>query len=225
MDVSNKSVEAEKTSPKKIPRKLKTFIFVLEVVLIIALLVLWFSSDSLQQSKSLWVLFLYCFPAEFLIAIVPHEPVLLFFGKFYAPLTVALVSIAGTLLTEALNYSVFKYLTDSALYKKLSQKKAVSKLIDLFNKMPFVVLLIAGFTPVPFYPFRFLVVMARYPIWKYLLAIFLSRTPRFFLLSLAGQAFQIPNSLLVIIFVVLIAAANIPILKSFTKKKKKTNAL
>ena len=224
MDLLNKPEEAEKASPGKIPPKLKTFIFVLEISLIIAILVLWFSSDSLQQSKNLWVLFLYSFPAEFLIAIVPHEPVILFFGKFYAPLTVALISVAGTLLTEAMNYSVIKYMTGSALYKKLSRNKAVAKLIGLFNKKPFVVLLIAGFTPVPFYPFRFLVVMARYSVWKYLLAVFLSRTPRFFLLSLVGQAFQIPDSLLVIFFVVIIAVINIPVLKNLIKKKKKTNA-
>ncbi len=207
------------TPNSKTPPKLKAFIFILEIILILILLVFWFISDSLHTSKNLWVLFLYCFPAEFLIAIVPHEPVILFFGKFYAPLTVALISVAGTLLAEALNYSVFKYLTDTTLYKKLSRKKMVSKLIDLFNRMPFIALLVAGFTPIPFYPFRFLVVMAHYPIWKYLLAVFLSRTPRFFLLSLAGQVIKIPNSMLVVIFVILIAAANIPLLRSLIKKK------
>jgi ribonucleoside-triphosphate reductase len=136
-------------------------------------------------------------------------------------LTVALTATAGTLLAETLNYSVFKYLTDTTLYKKkISQKKIVSKLIDLFNRKPFVTLLVVAFTPIPFYPFRFLVVMAHYPIWKYLLALFLARTPRFFLLSLAGQSIKIPDSILVIIFVVLIAAANIPLLSSLIKKKK-----
>ncbi len=213
----------EAPNSKTLP-KLKAFIFILEIILILILLVFWFISDFLHTSKNLWVLFLYCFPAEFLIAIVPHEPVILFFGKFYAPLTVALISAAGTLLAEALNYSVFKYLTDTTLYKRLSRKKMVSKLIDLFNRMPFIALLIAGFTPIPFYPFRFLVVMAHYPIWKYLLAVFLSRTPRFFLLSLAGQAIKIPDSMLVIIFVILIAAVNIPFLRSLIKKKKKRNS-
>ncbi|MBN1273124.1 MAG: VTT domain-containing protein [Candidatus Aminicenantes bacterium] len=199
----------------------KTLVFIVELLLVGILLVLWFSSESIQQSKNLWVLFLYCFPAEFLIAIVPHEPVILYFGKFYPALTVALITSAGTLLTETLNYSVFQYVTDSKLFKKLSAKKTVSKLISLFNKAPFIALMVAGFTPIPFYPFRFLVVMARYPVLKYLSAVFLSRTPRFFILALIGKTFKFPDWLLVALFAVLILVANFPLLRKLFKKKQK----
>ena len=85
-------------------------------------------------------------------------------------------------------------------------------------------LFVAGFTPVPFYPFRFLVVMARYPRWKYLLAVFLSRTPRFYVLALLGQAIKIPDYLIIVIFIVLIASANIPLLRRFLKKKQRNKA-
>jgi membrane protein YqaA with SNARE-associated domain len=201
--------------------KVKTFIFALQITVVAALLVLWLSSESIQQSKSLWVLFIYSFPSQFLIPIVPHEPVLLYFGKFYAPLTVALVDIAGTLLTEALNYSVFKYIIDTNFFQKLRYRKTVTKVVDLFNRAPFVALLVAGLTPVPFYPFRFLVVMARYPIWKYLLAVFLSRTPRFYVLALIGRAIKIPDYLIIVLFIILIASANIPLLRKFFKKRQR----
>ena len=108
-----------KNKPRPVKPTVKTLIFVLEIVLVVTLLVIWASSKSLQQSKSLWVLFLYSFPAEFLIAIVPHEPILLYFGKFYSPLTVALVASAGTLLTEMLNYSVFKFVMDMKIFQKI----------------------------------------------------------------------------------------------------------
>ncbi len=201
--------------------KVKTLIFALQIIVIATLLVLWLSSESIQKSKDLWVLFIYSFPSQFLIPIVPHEPVLLYFGKFYAPLTVALVDIAGTLLTEALNYSVFKYIIDTNFFQKMRHRKAVTKVVELFNRAPFAALLIAGLTPVPFYPFRFLVVMAHYPIWKYLLAIFLSRTPRFFLLALIGQAINIPDYLIIAIFIILIASANFPLLRKFFKKRQR----
>jgi membrane protein YqaA with SNARE-associated domain len=165
------------------------------------------------------VLFFYSFPSEFLIAIVPHEPVLLYFGKFYQPLTVALVAIIGTVMTEAINYSVFKLVIDSNLFKKIHQGKMVIKIVELFKKAPFVALLVAGLTPVPFYPFRFLVVLTRYPLVKYLLAVFLSRTPRFFILALAGYMINIPDYLLIAIFIVLISAANIPLLRRFLKDR------
>ena len=204
---------------REIRSKVKTLIFALQIIVIAALLVVWLSSESIQKSKNLWVLFIYSFPSQFLIPIVPHEPVLLYFGKFYSPLTVALVDIAGTLLTEALNYSVFKYVIDTNFFQKLRHRKTVNKVVELFNRAPFVALFVAGLTPVPFYPFRFLVVMAHYPIWKYLLAVFLSRTPRFYVLALIGRAIKIPDYLIIAIFIILIASANIPLLRKFFKKR------
>lgn len=208
------------TGNPKSPSKIKTLIFILELALIITLLILWFSIDSFRNSKNLWVLFFYSFPAEFLIAIVPHEPMLLYFGKFYSPITVGLVTIASTLMTETLNYSTFKYVADLKAFGKVHRSKFMTKLISFFNKAPFTALLIAGFTPVPFYPFRFMVVMARYPIWKYLLATFLSRTPRFFILAYVGHSINIPDTWLVLLFVALILIIYLPLLKTLKKKRK-----
>jgi len=226
MKSKNNRLAIPLTKPNKTPSKIRIFIFALQVGLVIALLVLWLSSESIQKSRNLWVLFLYSFPSEFLIAIVPHEPALLYFGKFYNPLTIALVAIAGTLLTEALNYSVFKFVADTNFFQKIRHRKVVTKIVELFNKAPFVALLVAGFTPVPFYPFRFLVVIVRYPIWKYILAVFLSRTPRFYILALIGHAIKIPDYLLIALFIILLASANIPLLIKFSKKRQrnKTNA-
>lgn len=206
---------------KVAPSKIRTLTFILELALIITLLVLWFSSASIRESKNLWIFFFYSFPAEFLIAIVPHEPVLLYFSKFYSPLAVTLVAITGTVLAEMINYSVFKYVGDLKPFNRVRHTKWVSKTIELFNKVPFVALLVAGFTPVPFYPFRFLVVLARYPLPKYVLAIFLSRTPRFYLLALLGHIFKIPDYLFPVIFIALAIPLTYPLVKSLLKKQGK----
>lgn len=206
---------------KVVPSKIRTLTFILEVALIIVLLAVWFSSDSIRESKNLWIFFFYSFPAEFLIALVPHEPVLLYFSKFYSPLAVTLVAIAGTVLAEMINYSVFKYVGDLKPFNRVRHTKWVSRTIELFNKAPFVALLVAGFTPVPFYPFRFLVVLARYPLQKYLLAIFFSRTPRFYLLALLGHIFKIPDYLFPVIFIALAIPLAYPLLRSLLKKQGK----
>ena len=205
-----------KTRP--MPPWVKTCVFAFEVVFVVGLLVWWLTSAPLRESKSLWVLFLYCFPAEFIIATVPHEPVLLYFAKFYSPLTVALVSVAGTLLTEVLNYTVFKYMADLKVFRKMLASRTVQKTVHLFNKAPFTALWVAGFTPIPFYPFRFLVVIARYPLAKYLLAVLTSRAPRMYLIALAARAIRIPDYLILVITGVLIVAANVPILKKLFKR-------
>lgn len=209
------------------PPWIKTFLFVLQICLVLILLIVWLISESIRESKNLWVLFFYSFPAEFLIAVVPHEPILLFFGKFYEALTVAFVAGLSTLMTETLNYSVFKYVTDLKIFKSIQKKKTVSKIVDLFNRAPFLALWIAAFTPIPFYPFRFLVVLARYPLYKYILALSLSRIPRFFILALAGRAIQIPDFLLAVLFVILIVSMNLPLLKRHiqNRQEKRKDAL
>jgi len=205
----------------ELPSKIKILIFMLEISLIAVLLGLWFSSEAIQNSKNLWILFFYCFPSEFFIAIAPHEPVLLYFGKFYSPLTVALVSVAGTVLAEAINYSAIKFIADLRVARKARQSRIVNKVVDFFNKAPFTALFVAGFTPIPFYPFRFLVVLANYPLIKYLLAVFVSRTPRFFLISLVTYVIKIPDYLLVILFIILLLILNIPLLINFFKNRQK----
>jgi len=201
--------------------KARTFLFILQIIFVLALLALWLSSESIRTSKSLWILFFYSFPAEFLLSTVPHEPVILYFGKFYPPLKVALVAGAGTLLAEALNYSIFHYISFFNRFQKVRHTKFVQKIVDLFNRASFPALLVAGFTPVPFYPFRFLVVLAHYPLVKYLLALLLSRTPRFFLIALIGYTFKIPDYLLLALFVGLILAALVPYATNLLKKKRK----
>ncbi len=199
----------------------KTILFVLQISFVLGLLIVWLTSKDIQASKNLWVLFFYSFPSEFLIATVPHEPAILYFGKFYNPLTVALVAIPSTVLTEMLNYSVFKYITDLKIFRKLQEKKAVKKTIKFFNRAPFLTIWVAGLTPIPFYPIRFLVVLARYPMMKYTLAVFLSRFPRFLFLAYLGYKIQFPDYLLAALFVLLILAANISILRGIIKRKKK----
>jgi membrane protein YqaA with SNARE-associated domain len=210
--------EIGKILGKPAPRWGKTVLILLELILVLGLLVWWVGSESIRVNKSLWVLFFYCFPSEFLIAAVPHEPVIFYFAKFYSPLTVALISVAGTMLAEMLNYTFFRYIADMRVFNRMLDGKIVRKTVELFKKAPFLALCIAGFSPVPFYPFRFLVVLARYPIYKYVLALFVSRTPRFFLLALAARAIKLPDYFLVVLFIVLIAATNIPLLKKFGNK-------
>lgn len=210
------SKKKEETSPLL----KRTLLFALQLSFVFTLLIIWLTSKGLRESKSLWVLFFYSFPAEFLIATIPHEPALIYFGKFYPPFLVALIAVASTLITEALNYSVFKFITDIPPFQRIKRGKAVTKIVDLFNKAPFLALLVAGLTPVPFYPFRFLVVMAAYPAWKYLLAVFLSRTPRFIFLSFIGHAIKFPDYFLIILFVMMLLFPYLTVLRNRLKRKK-----
>ena len=205
--------------------RMRTYIFILEIVIILTLLFIWITSESLQRSKSLVVLFFYSFPSEFLIGLVPHEPVLLYFGRFHKPLTVALVAVVGTVFAEAINYSVFRFVADINFFKKINSTKMITRIVELFSRFQFAAILVAGFTPIPFYPIRFLVVMSHYPILKYLAAVFLSRAPRFYILAQIGYTIKIPDYALIVLFIILVITTNITIIRNLLKKDKEIKML
>ena len=198
---------------------IRTLVVALEITFVGALLLVWLLSDAARESKSLWILFLYSFPSEFLVAPVPHEPIFFYFGKFYPAWLVAGIAVTSTVMTEALNYSVFGYFTDLESFNRVHASRITRRVVDLFHKAPFVAVVVAGLLPIPFYPMRFIVVLARYPLGRYLLAVLVSRAPRFYVLSLLGSAFELPTWLLVVLFSVLILAANVPLVLRFAGKK------
>jgi membrane protein YqaA with SNARE-associated domain len=204
--------------------RVRLSIVLFELFFIAALTAVWFGCPGVRSSRNLWVLFFYNFPSQFLIAPVPHEPALLYFGKFYAPALVTLFAISGTLCTELLNYTCFQFFADLQALQKIWENRWVRFTVQLFKKAPFAALWIAGFTPIPFYPLRFLVVLARYPVWKYLLAVLLSRTPRFYIIAWAGNSIHISDLMLGIFFFFVTILLNIPVVMKLWNNRKEKRA-
>ena len=204
-----------------ISQRTRTILFFSELVFVAALFVIYFSSQSLRSSRHLWVLFLYSIPGNFLIDVIPYDPAIIFFARFHEPLFIALVGAAGIMASETINYTCFEYIVDQRFFDKVLKHKFIVKLIRLYNKAPFWTMLIVAFTPVPIYPFRFLVVMARFPLPKYLLALFLGRLPRLYLIALFGHTVVLPGYVYLIIFIVLSLIMYIPLVKLIQKKSKR----
>lgn len=213
------SEQVERTSKRVRPRT-KVLLIVAPIASLAALLGAWIAIPEVRESKSLWVLFLYCFPSEFVIAAIPHEPALLYFAKFYDPMTVAGVSAIGTVLTEWLNYGLVAYVRDRDVFRKALQGRTVTRLVGWFHRAPFAALWVAGFSPVPFYPFRFLAVVAKYRAWKYLLAVFLSRTPRFWIICVAGAALGFSDWMIVAFALVLGSLGLAPATRALWKRRR-----
>lgn len=196
----------EVTEERQPVRFRKPILLAAQILAVSSLLAAWLLIPGVRADRSLWILFLYCFPSEFLVASVPHEPVIVYFGQWYPAVTVAVVSAVGTVLTEAMNYSVISALLESGIAHRVTSSRMVERITARFSRAPFTALLVAGLTPVPFYPFRFLVVFAKYPRWRYLAAVMISRTPRFWLLSVFGATVPLSDGLILALFVVMIAA-------------------
>ena len=72
MKSNNNLSDISPAKSREIRPKIRTLIFALQIIVVAALLVVWLSSESIQKSKNLWVLFIYSFPSQFLIPIIPH---------------------------------------------------------------------------------------------------------------------------------------------------------
>lgn len=191
----------------------------LEVSLVLGLLAVWVGSEAVRAADHLGILFLYSFPSEFLVGLVPHEPVLIHYGRSHPAWIVAAVAAVGTVMAEAFNYSIFGYVYQRPNLQGIAQRPVVRQLVELFERRPFAAIVVAGFSPVPFFPVRFLVVMTAYPRLRYLAGVALSRTPRFFILAALGGLVEIPGGALAVLAVLLLATVNLPALASLLRSE------
>jgi len=139
----------------------------------------------------------YPIPANTAISLFPHEPVLIYFGKIGSVLPAALAASAGTLVAGYLDHTVFVPLLNLKKLAGYKEKDLYRAGIRYFNRWPFATLVVTGFTPIPFWPFKALSFSVHYPMGRYLLALFLARFPRYVLLAWVGTAFDVPNRVLI----------------------------
>jgi membrane protein YqaA with SNARE-associated domain len=157
------------------------------------------------QYNQLIILLLYSIPSQFIIAIIPHEPIIFYFSKYFSPLIVTLVTLLGTLFAEYLNYMLVKWFFKIPKVDDLRKYKTFKNATHYFLRLPFISLVIAAITPVPFYPFRIIAPASEYPLRKYLLALVVGRSPRFYILAYFGYVVPLPNEIIIVVFIVLLA--------------------
>ena len=141
----------------------------------------------------LLTVFLYSIPSNCAIAVFPHEPVLVLYGKTVNLWHLTIVATLGTILAAYLDYRFFSPLLNLSYSAKYKSHRYYQKAHKWFYRLPFLSLVVAGFSPIPFYPFKFMVYSSKYPLWRYLGAIAVGRFPRYLYLSALGYVFQIPN--------------------------------
>jgi len=146
-------------------------------------------------------LFIYSIPSNMAISIFPHEPLVVYFGKSHDPLIIAAVVMGGTWIAGLLDYYVFVPILSHRYTDFITSSNDYKKSTQWFMKQPFWALVVAGFTPVPFFIFKFISFSVQYSIFKYMLALLIGRFPRYYLLALIGAVYQIPSSIILAIFV------------------------
>lgn len=126
-----------------------------------------------------------------------YEPILMLFGRVYDPLLVAAFGTAGTLYVEWLNYHLYRAVLTMDGTTGFRESRIVSKVVELFEKKPFLTVWLCSWSVLPYWPVRILAAVAGYSVKRHLLATFLGRLPRLWFFAALGLWWDIPDSWLV----------------------------
>ncbi len=136
---------------------------------------------------------------------LPTPPYVIALGKVFDPVLVALAGSVGNCIAAFVEYRLLLWIfSKTELQSRLETSRIFQRFSYYFRRMAFVCLIFTGFTPIPFEPFRFAAILAGYNLTLYLLAVLLGRFPRYYLMALLGDRFQIPTHYLIILLILLI---------------------
>ncbi len=138
-------------------------------------------------------LFSYAFVSTVAMSIVPHEPVVIWYGAHFGVWATAAVATAGTLASGWVDHRLFVPLIGRVADKPVMTQGVVGRMRGLFTRAPFTVIAVSGFAPVPSFPFKAMAFAERYPLGRYLAAVAVGRFPRYALLAWVGLALDIPT--------------------------------
>jgi membrane protein YqaA with SNARE-associated domain len=142
---------------------------------------------------------------------LPTPPAVMGMGETFPAYLVALIGAIGNCLASFIEYKLVLWVcSKTELEEKMERIKLFRKFAHYFNKAAFTCLVISGFTPIPFDPFRYAAILTRYPMHRYLLAAFTSRFPSYFFAAWMGHWLAIPVEwialMLIVLFVVPVVA-------------------
>ena len=164
------------------------------------------------------ILFFYSIPANTAVSIFPHEPVIIYYGKYYNLFLIATVSSISTLFAAYLDHIVFTPLLNHNKFSGYKKNKVYKKSIRYFDKFPFWTIVVAGFSPIPFWPIKMLTFSRKYNLNKYLFAVLVGRFPRYFLLGAFGSVTLLPNWVIWLLFMAFFVATIFNWIKSKLKR-------
>ena len=146
------------------------------------------------------VLLGYAFLSTVALAVVPHEPIVIWYGAHYGIWNTALLATVGTVVAAWVDHRAFVPLIQRIAHTPFFAEGAVGWLRARFAKAPFAVLAASGLAPIPAFPFKAMAFAEHYPRGRYVAAVAVGRFPRYALLAWLGVVITIPTWVLVALF-------------------------
>lgn len=172
-------------------------------------LVTFFLISTKAHTDGYLYLFFYSIPANTAISVFPHEPILIYYGalanSWTSWLSAALAASGGTIVAGVLDHQVFVPVLNLKGLTSYKRSRFYQKATAIFMRHPFATIIVTGFTPIPFWPFKLLAFSIHYPLHRYLAAVTISRFPRYYLLAWLGATIGIPTWALIVIVLMIFA--------------------
>ena len=130
---------------------------------------------------------------------LPTNVLVLLASQSINPFVAALVGGMATPVAFLLEYQIYTWIIKRGKVLDIGRIKIFPRLFESFGKAPFWILAIASFLPIPAEPLRLYAISERYKRWKFALAGFAGRLPRYLLISGIGARFGAPAWLIVAI--------------------------
>ena len=145
------------------------------------------------------LLFGYAFLSNAAIAVLPHEPVVIWYGAHLGVWPTTLVATAGTVAAALVDHRLFV-----PLIQRIASRRTRSRLERAFGRFPFAVIALSGLTPLPFLPFKALAFATGYPMSRYAAAVAARSLSRYALLAWLGVSVRLPAWLYAALFALLL---------------------
>jgi len=146
------------------------------------------------------LLFSYAFLSNVALAVLPHEPTVIWYGARLGVWPTTLIAAAGTVLAGLVDHRLFV----PPIERVKARRPAVPAFADrAFRRWPFLILALSGLTPLPFFPFKMLAFTTGYPLGRYAGAVAARCLPRYALLAWLGTAVRLPAWVLIGLFALL----------------------
>ncbi len=153
-------------------------------------------------------LFGYAFLSNVALAVLPHEPAVIWYGARLGVWPTALVATAGTVAAGLVDHQIFVPLIRRAAARRPSRVADPGPTARgwprLFARAPFATIALSGLTPLPFFPVKALAFTTGYPLGRYLAAVAARSAPRYALLAWLGVAVRLPTWLIAVLSVLLL---------------------
>jgi len=136
---------------------------------------------------------------------LPTPPMVMAYGQNFDPVLIAFLGGIAFCISALIDYSLVTLVFRYEKIARVKKTKLYCKVERLFSKYAFVSLVVAAFTPIPLEPVKVVACASRYNKARFILACFVGRTPRYYLLAKSQSILPIPKMYLYISIIVLVA--------------------